>query len=172
MTRGWWRRNVWGLILVLPLTAGLFALNADGLYDANIRFKPRDPVPVDATGTAVLDDFRVAVDSFGPVPADDPALLEYDIALPRSVQAWRAVVRFDGPEDELSPCSVGLIDEHDRIYSSQSIGAVGCQPDEFDSPSPFTTTFYFLLPEPTQPQALQITWPVLLPRYVRLPVDA
>jgi hypothetical protein len=175
MTRGWWRRNLWGLILVVPMTAGLFAINADGLYEANIRLKPRDPVPVDGGGTAVLDDLRVSLESFGSVSADDPDLAEESVTLPGSVTAWRVVVTFDGPDDQLSACSVGLVDERDRVYSSKSLGAlgaVGCQPDEFDAPTPYQTTFYFLLPQQTRPQALQIYWLPLLPRYVRIPVEA
>jgi hypothetical protein len=175
MRHGWWRRNLWGLILLLPVTAGLFAFNADLLYDVNILAKPRDPVPVDATGTAVLDNFEVTLESFESVSEDDPAFLDRDITVPESVQAWRAVVRFSGPEDDLSLCKVALVDEGDRAYPSGPVmlplGPFGCSPDDYESPSPFTTTFYFLLPAQARPQALQITWLPLLPRYVQLPVD-
>jgi hypothetical protein len=175
MRRGWWRRNLWGLILLLPVTAGLVAFNADLLYNANIMAAPRDPAPVDAAGSAVLDDFEVSLESFESVADDDLALTDRDITLPASVQAWRAIVRFSGPEDDLSLCDVSVIDDDDRPYPSSPsmlpLGGYGCNPDDFESPSPFTATFYFVLPAQAHPQALQITWPPLLPRYVRLPVD-
>ena len=64
--------------------------NAGRIY---IRLKPRDPVPVDGGGTAVLDDLRVSLESFGSVSADDPDLAEESVTLPGSVTAWRVVVR-------------------------------------------------------------------------------
>jgi hypothetical protein len=174
MRRGWWRRNVWGLILMLPLAAGLFAGNADLLYHANFLAKPRQPAPVDGTGTAVLDDFQVELESFESVREDDPDFVDRDISLPGSVQAWRAIVRFTGPE-EVSLCDVALVDESDRVYPAGPamipLGAFGCNPDDFESPSPYTSTFYFMLPAQARPQSLRITWDPLLPRYVQLPVS-
>jgi hypothetical protein len=176
MRRGWWRRNVWGLVLVLPLTAGLFAGNADALYRMNIASEPRDPAPIDADGTAVLDDFQVAIDSFESVSEDDEALFERDITLADSVQAWRAVLHFTGPEKEMGNCTkVALVDAGGRVYPAGpsllgGLGAIGCLPDETDSPSPYISTVYFLLPAEAQPQTLRIVWEPLLPRYVGLPV--
>lgn len=174
MRRGWWRRNVWGLILVVPVTAGLFAFNADLLYNANFAAEPRQPVPVDEDGTAVLDDIRMTLDSFESVDSDDSALVDRDIALPASVRAWRAAVTISASEN-YSLCEANLVDVAGRRYPSSPpmlpLGAYGCGPDETDAPSPYTTTFYFLLPASARPQALQISWTLLLPRYVRLPVE-
>lgn len=176
MSRGWWRRNVWGLIFVLPVTAGLFAFNADLLYNVNFATKPTQQAPIDGTGTAVLDDIQVALDSFEPVDDDDSALASRGISLPSSVQAWRAAVTLSGPEDSLSLCTVVLVDAAGRQYPSSPralpLGAFGCSPDDSDATSPYTSTFYFLLPAPARPQALQISWAPLLPRYVQLPVGA
>ena len=87
----------------------------------------------------------------------------------------------DGTPEEVvgaggdSLVQVALVDEGDRAYPSGQVmlplGPFGCSPDDYESPSPFTTTFYFLLPAQARPQALQITWLPLLPRYVQLPVD-
>lgn len=177
MKRGWWRRNVWGLVLLLPLTAGIFASNADRLYEDNIKYTPRQPVPVDASGTAELDDFRVSVTSFEPVSNDDPQLVDRGITLPASVQGWRAVLTFAGPETGLGACNeVALIDERERFYPARpdtlSLGAYTCHADEFEDVSPYPTTFYFLLPAQSRPQAVRVVWTPLLPRYVRLPVQA
>jgi hypothetical protein len=59
--RGWWRRNVWGLVLLLPLLAGLVGLNGHLIYVRNYAERPSQPVPVDATGKATLDDYAVRV---------------------------------------------------------------------------------------------------------------
>lgn len=176
MRRGWWRRNVWGLIFVLPVVAGLFAFNADLLYRANFESTPREPAPVDGTGTAVLDDIRVTLESVEAVDSDDSALAERDISLPASVQAWRAAVTISAPEEGYSLCTAALVDTAGRQYPSSPralpLGTFGCSADDPDASGPYTATFYFLLPAPARPQALQISWTPLLPRYVQLPVDA
>jgi len=179
MSHGWWRRNVWGLILVVPLTAGLFAINAEIIYDANYGFTPQRPAPIDATGTAVLDDYRAKLTSIDPVGRRDDELADRGITLPDSVQVWRAVVTFTGsPESSIGTCNeIALIDEDERAYSSAPdaldyLGAYTCGPDDYEASSPYTTTYYFLLPAQSRPQALRIVWRPLLPRYVRLPVAA
>lgn len=168
MTRGWWRRNRWGLVLLLPLVAGLFAIDAPYLYEVNVRDQPRQPAPVDATGTARLDDLRAALVSFDPVPPDDPELAANYVTVPGSLRLWRAVVTFAGPDDVLTRCAAALIDQQDRIYPAAALGLLtlnaNCDPGRAG------TKFYFLLPERAQPQALRFTWPELLPRYIRLPV--
>jgi hypothetical protein len=173
--RGWWRRNLWGLIVVLPLIGGFFALNAQDFYNANFASTPRDPAPVDADGAAVLDDYHVAIDSFESVGEDDPALLDRGVTVAGSVQAWRAVVDFTGPEEMADCTEVDLIDDGARIHPAgpsllDGIGALSCNADDIGAPSPYQSTFYFLLPAQAQPQALRIIWEPLLPRYIELPV--
>lgn len=170
MSQGWWRRNWWGLALLLPLVAGLFTLNARYLYEANFLDQPRRPAPVDASGAAVLDELRAIVDSFDPVPANDPELASHYVTVPDSLRLWRAVVTFDGPEDILWRCEAQLVDQQGRSYPAAALGLLTlgakCAPGESDP------TFYFLLPEQAHPQALRFIWPELLPRYIRLPVPA
>ena len=67
MKRGWWRRNVWGLVLLLPLLAGLVGLNGHLIYVRNYAERPSEAVPVDATGKATLDDYAVRVIELAPV---------------------------------------------------------------------------------------------------------
>jgi hypothetical protein len=178
MTRGWWRRNVWGLVLVVPLATGLFALNADAIYDRNFASLPKRSAPVDGTGKAVLDDYAVRVVEVVQVDntAELTSLLSSTKApLPTTVKVWRAILSFGGPEDISSGCEVELLDGRGRAYisgpSELAAGRTACYPDDSEQPSPFLTTAYFLLPTESRPAAIRVIWPSRLPRYIVIPVS-
>jgi hypothetical protein len=178
--RGWWRRNVWGLILVLPLLAGLFAFNAGGFYRANYTLRPMEPVPVDGTGLARLDDYAIRLIEVAPVenPVDVKGLLGFGgRPLPASVKIWRVLLSIEAPKDSfVNLCKMSLEDAEGRLYafgpSELHGGPVvdGCYPDNDDQPQPYTSTSIYLLPAESRPTAVRITWIDRLPRYVRFPV--
>jgi hypothetical protein len=183
MKRGWFRRNIWGLVLVGPLAAGLFATNVSTAYQRNYSGQAKEPVPVDGTGLAVLDDYRVRVMEFAPVDNE----LEIDKlvgfgqdAPPGNVRIWRAMVSIDAPRDDNSTinlCDSWLEDEAGRRYAKNPSELRGvphvfgaCSPDIEDQPSPYTTTLIYLLPAEARPASVVLTWVDRLPRYIRLPV--
>jgi hypothetical protein len=183
MTRGWWRRNSWGLLLVPPLLAGLFAFNADAFYGRNYRAQPKEPVPVDGTGRAALDDYAVRIMELAPVENEleiDQLMGFGQSAPPSSVKIWRAMLAIDAPRDDTSTvfsCESWLEDAAGRRYgvNPTEIGHAphvfgACNPDNEDQPTPYTTTMVFLLPAETRPTSLVLTWLDRLPRYIRLPV--
>jgi hypothetical protein len=177
MTRGWWRRNVWGLALVIPLSAGMFALNADAIYDRNFASVPRRPAPVDGTGKAVLDDYAVRVVEVAQVDNAEEVktlLSSTKAPLPTTVKVWRAILSFAGPEEISGSCSVELLDGQGRAYISGpdelSAGRTACYPDDQEQPSPFISTAYFLLPTEGRPAAIRVIWEPRLPRYILIPI--
>jgi hypothetical protein len=178
MTRGWWRRNLWGLILVVPLAAGMFTLNASAIYDLNFTSLPKRAVPVDGTGKAVLDDYALRVVEV--VRVDDAVELKEVLGstkapLPTTVKVWRAILSFAGPDEISGSCQVELIDGQGRAYtagpSELALGGTPCYPDDDLQPSPYVSTVYFLLPTETRPTAVRVMWPPRLPRYILIPVS-
>jgi hypothetical protein len=185
-TRGWFRRNVWGLILVPPLVAGLFAFNAGGLYKANYTLRPKQPVPVDGTGLATLDGYEVRLAELAPVEneVDVKQLLGFNgQPLPATVKIWRLILTVRVPEGSrqdsgIGTCRVSLEDDAGNRYGagpSELRGgpvsvAGSCYADDDDQPMPYTATSVFLLPAQRRPTSVVITWIDRLPRYVRFPV--
>jgi hypothetical protein len=178
MTRGWWRRNLWGLILVVPLAVGMFALNTTAIYHLNFTSLPKRAVPVDGTGKAVLDDYALRVVEV--VRVDNTAELNEVLGstkapLPTTVKVWRAILSFAGPNDVSSSCGVELIDGQGRAYtaapSELAVGGTPCYPDDEAQPSPYVSTVYFLLPTESRPSAVRVMWTSRLPRYILIPVD-
>jgi len=169
---------VWGLVLVLPLAAGMFALNADEIYDRNFASLPKRAAPVDGTGKAVLDDYAIRVVEV--VRVDNTAELKAmvdstDAPLPTTVKVWRAILSFAGPQEISADCGVELLDGQGRAYLSGptelSAGRTACYPDDEEQSSPFLSTAYFLLPTESRPAAVRVIWPSRLPRYILIPVS-
>ena len=111
--RGWWRRNVWGLVLLLPLLAGLVGLNGHLIYVRNYAERPSEPVPVDATGKATLDDYAVRVIELAPVENEQELkrLRPFDSpGLPDSVKVWRLILSVEAPADSfVGQCGSGCV---------------------------------------------------------------
>jgi hypothetical protein len=177
MTRRWWRRNAWGLLLVMPLAAGMFALNTTEIYRLNFASLPKRAVPVDSTGKAVLDDYAVRVVEVVPVENSDDVkdlLSSIQAPLPTTVEVWRAILSFAGPKEISNSCTVELLDGQGRAYtagpSELVAGPFDCVPDDNAQPSPYVSTSYFLLPTGGRPTAVRVVWEPRLPRYIRIPV--
>lgn len=175
--RGWLRRNAWGLALMLPLAAGLFALNYDAMYERNFSSLPKRAAAVDETGQAVLNDYRIRLVELTPVKAgpelDD--LLARKARLPSSVRPWRALFAFGAPDASIAGCRLTLLDDRGRAFSPgppefAAMGQERCTPDDDLQSSPYLTTMYFLLPAESRPASVRIVWAPLLPSYVLLPV--
>jgi len=178
-SRGWWRRNVWGLILLLPLTAGLFALNRNLIYDRNFAVEPRLAAAVDGTGKAVLDDYAIRLIEAVPVPSSElETILSGRPPLPSTARPWRVILSIAGPQESfVGDCRVELMTADDLAYlaSPNELAFTGstlshCYPDDSRQPSPYVTTLYMLLPADQEPVGVRITWEPLLPRYIYLPV--
>ena len=178
MTYGWWRRNLWGLILVIPLAVGMFALNATPMYRLNFASLPKRPAPVDGTGKATLDDYAVRVVEV--VRVDDSAELKDLLGsqrppLPTTVKVWRAILSFAGPAEISGLCTVELLDGQGRAYTSGpselAAGSLACSRDDDQQPSPYLTTAFFLLPAESRPAAVRVMWEPRLPRYIHIPVS-
>lgn len=104
---GWWRRNRWGLVGVIPAILLLFALSAEYLYEKTYKGKPRNPVPAGADSSFELSGTRLRLVDLG--PATD--LKAYDgkaFQPPPGVAIWRARIEFfivvpKDPNEDLFP---------------------------------------------------------------------
>jgi hypothetical protein len=181
VNRGWWRRNVWGLLLVVPLAAGLFVSNAGEFYRRNYTHLPKEPVAVDGTGRAAIDDRAVRVVEITSVdgPEDIERLVGFGPDLPSGVRIWRVIVALEGTDkDRVSDCEATLLDADGRAWEPDPAELHGtfknsifmCWPDDDEQPSPYLSTMYFLLPAEARPATLRIFWDDRLPRYIRFPV--
>ena len=183
-TRGWWRRNVWGLVAVLPLTAAVFGVNAGLLIERNLTLAPREPIEAPVGQPVVYADADVRLVS---LTAVEPtvAVVGRGNTLPAGLTIWQAVIDVDPHTSErlVTGCKVFLEDAQGRLFGNGPTELKGTEgsflgglsadtPVDFDAPesareAPFTSTSYFVLPTGTQPTAVRLTYEPALPRYIR-----
>jgi hypothetical protein len=175
---GWWRRNRWGLIALVPALLATLALSAENLYYRVYAQQPRTPIPANANGSYELRATQIRLVDLG--PATD--LKQYDgsaFVAPPSVTIWRARIEFTAPtKTEIGGCTITLEDSAGRIFDddptdllagARDVVSYGCAPD-FDAPdsSRYVNSIYFALPRDGRPVAIRINDVLTLPGYVRL----
>ncbi len=176
MNPGWWRRNRWGLLLVVPaLALALYSPVKDG-YAGYWKAEPRRPVSGAPGGWVAFDGARMRLERL----AVDSAPPDFDgepVAVPTGTQAWKATIDFDVPSKvRLTGCTVALEASTGTTFSPGPQDLKGldtpfdyCTPEDPDDKSArYQTVAYFLLPRQAHPVALRVSVRAKLPVYARL----
>jgi hypothetical protein len=185
---GWWRRNRWGLLALIPTAAAIAGLSYQSVSDYHAS-TPHQPVPVGADGIAALDGARFHLTGL----AEATDLRTFDgqpFAPPPGVVIWRATIDFDtGPHSPIGGCAISAEDSGGRLFDGDPTELVqdadgalsrGCLPaDDADAEmddnnfpvkgSKYTNTEYFAVPVGDQLVAVRILPSGFSPQYVRLP---
>ena len=185
--RGWWRRNLWGLLALPPLVAGVIAVNADLLIERNLNQQPRQAIEAPVGETVAYGAASVRLVS---LTEAEPTvgLVGREGTLPTGLTIWQTVfdVDPDTAESSIEGCELRIEDAQGRLYGNypneldgsdkgalsglldDRIGDLDTpEPDEAD---PFTSTSYFVLPTGDDPTAVRVICGTDLPRFVRFTV--
>jgi hypothetical protein len=175
--RGWWRRNLWGLLALVPVFALAIGPSAKEGIDRFNRFETYRPITVGADGWADFAGVRIKLVEVTPTTdaktfGGDPFVLTGGLTL------WRVTITIEAPStNALAGCAVKLEDKEGRIYGSDpsEVDAArlpypGCMPEDDKAPPPFQVVNYFVMPESASPAAVRITRSTETPRYIRFPV--
>ena len=175
---GWWRRNRWGLVALVPALLAVLALSAEDLYHGVYAKQPREPVPANADGSYELFGTKIRLVDLSPA-TDLKRFGGSAFVLPPNVTVWRARIEFATVEEtEIGGCAITLEDSEGRIFDddptdlltgARDVVSYGCAAD-FDAPDPsrYVNAIYFALPRDARPVAVRIYDAVSLPGYVRL----
>ncbi|GGM62674.1 hypothetical protein GCM10007977_075370 [Dactylosporangium sucinum] len=183
---GWWRRNRWGLLLLVPMLAAalLGPWWEDGRVYLSDPTEPRVPVGTGEAGWVAFAGARMRLEKL----ADVKNVVDRDrkpLAVGGAV-VWEATVAYDDPQQEnpkLSACTVYLEDTTGRRFSDRPNelsranlpSGSGCtRPTTAGRSAPppgarYLKTYFFLLPPDATPSALWVTVPIENPNYARLP---
>lgn len=178
--RGWWRRNVWGLVAVLPTLALMLA--AAGYSDLEFwqRGKPQVVRPA-ADGVAEFAGLRMRVAELAPA-TDLKRGGDRPFVVPDNMTAWRVVLDVEGPTDlgpdEVVYCDISIEDtagnrygDQPRELSSARTPLGNCNPE--NSPVPagsgrYQTVAHFVTPRGVEIAAVRVFFGgVDQTRYVR-----
>lgn len=173
--RGWLRRNLWGLVALLPMLAAAGWVHLADVKRQYWNTKSRDPVPVTGDGWASYSGARIRLATLGPATglkdfSGDP------VAVPPSIKAWQATLAFsDADQDSIGTCKVLLEDTAGNTYAPNPVelGSPGtsfgiCAAEDDPAPASYEVVVYFATPAATRPAAITITTDTALPRYARL----
>jgi hypothetical protein len=186
-SRGWWRRNIWGLLALPPLVAGVIAVNADVLVERNLTRQPRQPILVELGETVTYGDASVRLVSLTPVEPNED-LVGYDGSLPAGLTIWQGIFDVDPDTEDsmIRGCMPTIEDSQGRRYGNypnelhggrkgslnglqdDSIGDLNAP--ERSKADPFTSTSYFVMPTGNDPAGVRVVCETSLPRYVRFTV--
>ncbi len=175
---GWLRRNIWGLVLLLPALVGLGAVSWQELYYNYWMEEPRVSATAGSDGWYTLESNRIRLVSFAQAELETYSGRPFEPEGP--VVIWRATIEFDAPKDSMiGGCQMDLEDDQGRHYAqgptadvSGAADAVsaGCLSDVDldDEAARFVNDSFFALPEGARPVAIRIWLATSLPGYVRL----
>jgi hypothetical protein len=190
---GWWRRNAWGMVLLVPAFAVVAIAPYLNTYDSFLMNQERTPVEPGAAHWVNYHGARMRLVEL----SEETTVPKYDgspVPTPQGMRVVKAVLEFDGVPDDLGGCQVLLQDTIGERYSESptelstldgvSLPHGGCgiddRPDPSVSPpaSPtprpsgapahWKTICYFVMPTTAYPSAVRIVIETELPRYALL----
>jgi hypothetical protein len=175
--KGWWRRNVWGLVALLPLLALAFGPSVKEGLDYYNRHAHEAVLP-GGDGWVTYADARIRLVEFGPA-TDLETRSGEPFQPPPNTKVWRAAIEFDASSpDAVAGCTLALEDTQGREFSANPVEISGvaslvatCTPKDDGTPSPWQVELYFVTPASAQPEAVRVTRATQLPHYARLPAS-
>ncbi|MEO3924475.1 hypothetical protein ABGB07_11535 [Micromonosporaceae bacterium B7E4] len=173
---GWWRRNRWGLLALLPALVLALGPGVKDGYERYSRAEYLEPVGVGADGWVEFSGARIRLVELVEAPSV-PARGSRPVTLPEGVRVWRATLVFElSTPEALIGCLPYLEDGDGRLFSANPpelngarLPVTRCVADDPAQRS-LQAEAYFLLPRPATPVALRIVKATQRPRYARLPV--
>ncbi|MDW5323936.1 hypothetical protein [Plantactinospora sp. KLBMP9567] len=173
---GWWRRNRWGLLALLPALVLALGPGVKDGYERYSRAEYLEPIGVGADGWVEFSGARIRLVELVEAPSV-PARGSRPVTLPEGVRVWRATLVFElSTPEALIGCLPYLEDGDGRLFSANPPELSGarlpvtrCVADDPAQRS-LQAEAYFLLPRPATPVALRIVKATQRPRYARLPV--
>ena len=181
---GWWRRNVWGLVLLpVAVVAALIGPFVDTAYRDFFQSEPRVPVAGTSGAWVSFAGGRMRLLQLETVVPVDYGKKPITVT---GAKVWHARVGYDAPAEssKFGGCRVFLEDAEGRTFSADPVelsGAdvdsdLGCgAPTLSASPPPsagalvqYEISYYFVLPASARAAALRITVATETPRFARL----
>jgi hypothetical protein len=181
---GWWRRNRWGVLALVPVLAVTFFLPVKELYDDYTTRTPVRPIAAGADGWASFNGARIRLVELAPL-IDLRSSNGEPYSPGPGVRGWRATIAFEAtnPVEMLGACKLMLEDEAGRQYEAGPTELIGarlptvssfptCVPAKEDNaplPTKYELPVYFVMPSSAYPAAVRIWLITGLPDYARLP---
>lgn len=172
----WWRRNLWGLLVLLPVLAATIGLRVESLHEDYWKPKPREPIAAAPDGWTGYGGARFRMTELAEardVKGRDGKVM----TLPGGAKIWRATIEVQTTDPKaIGGCSFTLEDAERHTYgdnptelSRADVPLGSCLfEDPKTPPSTYETIVHFVMPGSARPAAVRVTLATKLPRYARL----
>ncbi|HEY2790736.1 MAG TPA: hypothetical protein VGJ28_00165 [Micromonosporaceae bacterium] len=164
---GWWRRNRWGLIGLIPALVLALAVPVHDEYKSFWDSQPRAAIAVSKGDWASYHGGNLRLDTFKQATG----------SLPHGIAVWGATIDFRATSaSALLNCEIQMQDSSGSTYDADpaelidlgaDIGVASCSPDTLGATT-WHTTVYFMAPRGTKPTAVRVQVSAALPEYVSL----
>lgn len=190
---GWWRRNAWGLLLLIPAAVAVTVPTYLETYDNFLARQEREAVTPGSEHWVTYSNARMRLVEL----SDEKTLPTYDdktVPVPPNLRIIKAVLEFDGvPANQgLGGCRLFLESTAGETFGEKPVEVTnvdkvslpdgGCTPEEPDlfgptpAPSPrpsdvrstWRTECYFVMPLSAYPLGVRVVIATELPRYALL----
>lgn len=175
-TKGFWRRNKWGVIALVPVTAAFAAVALDrtDFFGQQLAGQPRSAIAAAPADWVDYSGAKLRLLALSPT-ADLYDANAKRIKLADSIHVWKAVIEVQVEnQSSLADCQLSLEDSVGRLF--------GTKPDELSAasiPAPTCTaedkvlntyqvTIFFVTPADAKPVAVRVVRREALPSYARL----
>ncbi|GAA4715129.1 hypothetical protein [Phytohabitans rumicis] len=174
--KGWWRRNLWGLLALVPVLALAMGPGVKEGLDVYNRVDFHEAVNPGADGWVSYSDARIKLAELAPT-TDVKTYGGEPFPVPAGTRVWRATITFEASTTKaVGGCTLALEDKDGRMFGPNPdeldgarVGFPACTPEDDNAPSPWQTVTYFVLPESATPAAVWVSRATSMPRYARLP---
>src|SRR5215217_6463338 len=112
---GWWRRNAWGLVLLVPAMGAVAVGPYLQTYDSFLRNQERTAVESGAEHWVAYHGARMRLVEL----SEEKSVPKYDgspVPVPQGMRVVKAVLEFDGVPEELEGCQIYLQDTTGERY--------------------------------------------------------
>lgn len=175
---GWWRRNRWALLALLPVLGIALYSPGKNAYDRYLRVTPVNAVAAGADGWVRYHDARLRLIELV-APAEIPTFGSRRFELPPGVRVWRGTFEVDSAKsgERLAGCDIALEDSEGRTYDDSPLELIGARlPLSSCAPAggqpaptgPYEVQEYFAVPRSAEPVAVRVWLSTRLPSYARL----
>lgn len=158
---GWARRNIWGILALVPITIAFLAVYVERSGITSVISTPQ-AVEIEPDGWAIYDGARIRLVELSPAKDVRDATGKF-FKLPDGIAAWRAVLEYDVTDQKMfAQCELSLEDSAGRIFRPQPmelagarLPATGCTAED-QTLSRYQTFIYFVTPAGAVPSAVRV----------------
>jgi hypothetical protein len=173
---GFFRRNMWGLLGLLPVTAAfaVVALDRTDFYGQQLNGLPRAGVSAAPADWVSFSKARLRLVNMAPT-TDLYDTAGKPMKMPAELKTWRAVIEIQvDNQKDLADCEMSLEDSDGRLFGTRPYELANLRMPtptctaEDTALNAYQVTVFFVTPTDAKPVAVRVVRAAALPSYARL----